>query len=111
MYGGAVGDFAPCIHVGSVVYLTDLGSVCLDLVSKAQCNIAYFPANGDVDCEPFIATLQGKGFSHSYTKRYEDQIHGFCAARGDWNKPDVMAAAEEVIAASIAFFNQCLEAK
>ena len=80
-------------------------------MSKSQCNIAYFPAQGDVDCEPFIATLHAKGLAHSYTKRYEDQIHGFCAARGDWNKPEVLAAAEEVITASVTFFGQCLEAK
>ena len=37
-------------------------------------------------------------------KRYDDQIHGFCAARGDWEKADVAAAATEAIGIMRDFF-------
>ncbi len=36
-----------------------------------------FPAGGDVDCVPIIDEIKKhKGCSGSFTKRYDDQVHG-----------------------------------
>ncbi|EDQ91101.1 uncharacterized protein MONBRDRAFT_24034 [Monosiga brevicollis MX1] len=61
-------------------------------VDKAQAPIRFYPANGDCDCEPFVESLKARGFDLSETKRYDDQIHGFCAARGEWDRPEAYAA-------------------
>jgi hypothetical protein len=37
-------------------------------------------------------------------KRYNDMVHGFCAARGDFQDPAVAAAVGEVIAMTAEFF-------
>ena len=38
-------------------------------------------------------------------KRFDDQTHGFCAARGDWSQPEVAAAATEAIGIIADFLN------
>ena len=78
------------------------------VVDKLQCNMSFFPAQGDVDCEPFVASLKARGLDKSETKRYEDQVHGFLAARGDWVQASVKEAADEVVARTIALFEACL---
>jgi hypothetical protein len=51
-------------------------------------------------CRPFA--------SRCVYKRYDDQVHGFCAARGDWSQPEVAAAAGEAIGILADFFNKNL---
>lgn len=49
--------------------------------------------------------LASKAFADKCVyKRFEDQTHGFCAARGDWAQPDVAAAATEAIGMLSSFF-------
>ena len=79
-----------------------------EMLDKVQCNVLFFPAKDDVDCVPFVETLKSKGFEKSRTKRYDDQIHGFMAARGDWNKPEVKAAVEEVLTETLQLFKVVL---
>jgi hypothetical protein len=37
-------------------------------------------------------------------KRYEDQTHGFCAARGNWTRPEVAAGATDAVERLAQFF-------
>jgi hypothetical protein len=37
-------------------------------------------------------------------RRFDNQTHGFCAARGDWSQPGVAAAATEAISILAGFF-------
>lgn len=37
-------------------------------------------------------------------QRFDDQTHGFCAARGDWSQPSVAAAATKAIGILTDFF-------
>lgn len=81
------------------------------LAAAVQCPLALFPAKGDVpDAEEILEELKKKPFGDDCSlKRYDDQIHGFVAARGEWSKPEVKKAADEVVGSIIALFNKALK--
>ncbi|KAJ3099944.1 hypothetical protein HDU96_010503 [Phlyctochytrium bullatum] len=48
--------------------------------------VAFFPAKDDPDFTPHAEVLRKKPFGkHVVVKRFDDVIHGFCAARADFN--------------------------
>lgn len=55
-----------------------------------------------LDNKPFASTCK--------YQRFDDQVHGFMAARGDYSKPEVAAAAGKGIAILVEFFSACMPA-
>lgn len=81
----------------------------LEMAKKVQCPMVMCPAKGDVDCEPLLAELKKHPWGDKCThKRFDDQIHGFCAARGDWSDPQVCAAVEEVLSLTFELYDNTL---
>ena len=69
-----------------------------------QAPAIILPANGD-PMESVKAVFDKKPYGPKCVyRRFDDQTHGFCAARGDWTKPEVAAAASEAIGLLAAFF-------
>ncbi|KAK3249694.1 hypothetical protein CYMTET_40886 [Cymbomonas tetramitiformis] len=76
-----------------------------ELAENVMCPLIVLPAEGD-PMESVKEVLDTKPFaSKCVYKRFDDQIHGFVAARGDWTKPEVAAAAGEAIGLLANFFN------
>ncbi|KXZ55628.1 hypothetical protein GPECTOR_2g1178 [Gonium pectorale] len=69
-----------------------------ELAQKLAVPVVLLPAKGDAPLEPIQHILDKKPFgSKCVYQRFDDQIHGFVAARGDWSQPDVAAAAGRAI--------------
>lgn len=75
------------------------------LAEAATSPVCILPAKGD-PMEDAQAVLQGKPFADKCLfRRFDDQEHGFMAARGEWEKPEVAKAAGEGIKLLVQFFN------
>jgi hypothetical protein len=62
-------------------------------------------------CVQARAALQAGPFSDSCVHAaYDDQVHGFLTARGEWSDPKVAAAATEALALIIKFLRTNLSA-
>ncbi|GIL52735.1 hypothetical protein Vafri_8489 [Volvox africanus] len=69
-----------------------------ELAEKVSCPVVLLPAKGDASYEVFQKTLGSRPYgSKCVYQRFDDQTHGFVAARGDWSKPDVAEAAGKAI--------------
>ena len=81
----------------------------LDMVKQVQCPIVFCPAHGDVDCKPFVDELQSRPFGDQVKEvRFEDEIHGFCAARGDWAKKEAADDVSKVMGMAFDLFDKNL---
>jgi len=75
-----------------------------------QCPVILLPAKGD-EVSVARAALQAGPFSDSCVHAaYDDQVHGFLTARGEWSDPKVAAAATEALALIIKFLRTNLSA-
>lgn len=76
----------------------------------AQVPVCMLPAEGDV-VDDAKAVLDAKPFADKCVlQRFDDQVHGFLAARGDYSKPEVAAAAGKGIQILCSFFTSCMVA-
>eukprot|EP00899_Mesostigma_viride_P008483 jgi/Mesvir1/17636/Mv08858-RA.1 len=78
-----------------------------DKVEVAKCPMLFMPAGDDPSTDDLKVILDKKPFGHQCAyRRFDDQTHGFCAARGDWTNPAIKHAADEAINEMIKFFKQ-----
>lgn len=76
----------------------------------AQAPVCMLPAEGD-EIDTAKEVLDTKPFSEKCVyQRFDDQVHGFLAARGDYSKPEVAAAAGRGIQILTTFLNSCMPA-
>lgn len=76
----------------------------------AQVPVCMLPAEGDV-IDDAKAVLEAKPFANKCVfQRFDDQVHGFLGARGDYSKPEVAAAAGKGIEILSSFFCSCIAA-
>ncbi|EFJ49549.1 hypothetical protein VOLCADRAFT_89871 [Volvox carteri f. nagariensis] len=69
-----------------------------DLAEKVACPVILLPAKGDASYEVFQKALGSRPYGNKCVyQRFDDQVHGFVAARGDWSDPAVAAAAGKAI--------------
>ncbi|KAF5832399.1 hypothetical protein DUNSADRAFT_11731 [Dunaliella salina] len=80
-----------------------------DLATKAQCPVALLPAKGD-PMESLKEVLDTKPFASSCLyHRFDNQQHGFIAARGDWSKPEVSSEASKAVGMLAQFMQKNLK--
>ncbi|KAG2501606.1 hypothetical protein HYH03_000111 [Edaphochlamys debaryana] len=78
-----------------------------ELAEKVQVPVILLPAQGDASTDPIKAVLDKRPYGKLCVyQRFDDQIHGFVAARGDWTKPEVAAAAGQAIKLFTDFFKK-----
>ncbi|PNW72164.1 hypothetical protein CHLRE_16g679750v5 [Chlamydomonas reinhardtii] len=81
----------------------------LDYTEKVQCPVVLLPAQGDADTAPIKKILDRRPYgSKCVYQRFDDQTHGFVAARGDWTKPEVAAAAGKAIGIMADFLKHAM---
>mmetsp|Transcript_9051 Transcript_9051/g.22219 ORF Transcript_9051/g.22219 Transcript_9051/m.22219 type:complete len:110 (+) Transcript_9051:642-971(+) len=78
-----------------------------ELASNIKCPALVCPSKDDPPFEDIKKVLDEKPFGkhcsyHNFTK----QIHGFCAARGDWTDKDVMADAKKALEMMVEFYSK-----
>ncbi|KAJ6638609.1 putative AIM2 family protein C30D10.14 [Pseudolycoriella hygida] len=66
------------------------------------------PTRNDLDMMPFYEVLQAKFGSNCGHRRFDDMIHGFAGARGNFSDPLVQQRVNEVISTLGAFFDRNL---
>jgi dienelactone hydrolase len=80
-----------------------------EFAAAAKAPACILPAEGDTDLAKAKAEFGKKPFADKCVyRRFDDQVHGFLAARGDYSKPEVADAAGEGIAILVDFFNKCI---
>ncbi|KAJ1907333.1 hypothetical protein LPJ81_000815 [Coemansia sp. IMI 209127] len=71
--------------------------------------ILLLPTKDEADFTEFFAIAKAKPFGEaSYHERFDNQIHGFCAARGDFSKPEVIGDVNKAIQLTAGFFKKTL---
>lgn len=66
--------------------------------------VAILPAGGD-PMEDAREILSAKPFADKCLfRRFDDQVHGWMAARGEWEKPQVAAAAGQAVELLVEFY-------
>lgn len=69
-----------------------------ELASTLPCPVILLPAKGDADVAKVKGVMDATPYGPKCVyQRFDDQVHGFVAARGDWDKPEVAAAATQAI--------------
>lgn len=97
-----------------------LGSACchpaffgkeIEFSQAAESPVCILAAEGD-PMEDAKAVLEAKPFAEQcFFRRFDDQVHGFMAARGDYSDPTVAAAVGQGIQCLVDFFNKCIPAE
>jgi len=82
------------------------GEDYLGIVEKTQAPLFFIQAKNDPDARPLAEAVEknepfGAG---SEVRTFYDQLHGFCAARGDWSQPKIKRAAHHAVSIAIGFF-------
>jgi dienelactone hydrolase len=78
------------------------------LVGPVQVPLISCSAQGD-PLETIQAAMEGKACASACVyRRYDTMIHGFCGARGDFSKPEVVAAVTEVLQLLSEFYSKNL---
>ncbi|KAJ1665431.1 hypothetical protein IW140_003401 [Coemansia sp. RSA 1813] len=71
--------------------------------------ILLLPTKDEADFTEFFAIAKAKPFGEaSYQERFNNQTHGFCAARGDFSKPEVVSDVNKAIQLTVGFFKKTL---
>ncbi|KAJ2507776.1 hypothetical protein GGI11_005898 [Coemansia sp. RSA 2049] len=71
--------------------------------------ILLLPTKDEPDFTESFAIAKAKPFGEtSYMERFDNQIHGFCAARGDFSKPEVSGDVNKAIQMTVGFFKRTL---
>jgi len=66
------------------------------------------PAKDDIDMAEFYQILQTKFGDNCGHRRFDDMVHGFAGARGNFSDPVIQERVEEVITTLAAFFDRNL---
>jgi dienelactone hydrolase len=75
------------------------------LAPGLQCPLMLLQCGNDPPLQPLVDLLDGTPLApHNILRTYHDQLHGFCAGRGDWTDPTVAAAAKAVTLTTVEFF-------
>lgn len=81
-----------------------------EYAQAAQVPVCLLPAEADV-IDDAKEVLDAKPFgSKCVYQRFDDQVHGFLGARGDYSKPEVAAAAGKAIEILSNFLSSCMAA-
>ncbi|PVU90242.1 hypothetical protein BB561_004954 [Smittium simulii] len=76
---------------------------------NAQCPMVLLPSKDDRCFKEDYAILQTRPFGkHCVHKRYDDMIHGWCAARGEWADSHIASQANDAFSTVITAFNQMI---
>lgn len=79
---------------------------------KAGAPVLALPSKDEPDMTEYMNVLAKKPFgSQCKHVRFEDQSHGFCAARGDYKDELNAKRANEAIRLTADFFNECFKSK
>ncbi|KAJ2393442.1 hypothetical protein H4S02_000195 [Coemansia sp. RSA 2611] len=77
---------------------------------QAQGPVLLLTSKDDQELNEEFAVVKAKPFGQlSYQERYNDRIHGFCGARGDFSDPDVVRDVNRVIQLTAGFFRESLK--
>mmetsp|Transcript_22750 Transcript_22750/g.58288 ORF Transcript_22750/g.58288 Transcript_22750/m.58288 type:complete len:251 (-) Transcript_22750:320-1072(-) len=99
---GAIGAAHPSFGL-----LPDKGAAA---AAAAQCPVILLPTKDD-DVSATKPVLEAGPFASSFVHRaFDDQVHGFLCARGEWGDPKVAAAATEAIRMIVEFLKANLSA-
>ncbi|GLC70592.1 hypothetical protein PLESTF_001012100 [Pleodorina starrii] len=80
-----------------------------ELADKVACPVILLPAKGDAPTDVFQKKLESRPYgSKCVYQRFDDQTHGFVAARGDWSKPEVAEAAGKAIHLMTHFLKEAM---
>ncbi|GIM08494.1 hypothetical protein Vretimale_12510 [Volvox reticuliferus] len=80
-----------------------------ELAEKVACPVVLLPAKGDASYDVFQKALGSRPYgSKCVYQRFDDQTHGFVAARGDWSKAEVAEAAGKAIHLMTHFLKDAL---
>jgi len=75
-----------------------------ETLRNLKCPIYYAPAAKDMAADAVKKILDEKDFAKKCVYHTFDTMeHGFCAARGDWTKPDIRKNAELAMSELISF--------
>jgi dienelactone hydrolase len=76
----------------------------------ARVPVCVLAADGD-PMESVKEVLDAKPFADKcFYRRFDGQVHGFMAARGDFEKPEVAKAAADGVQCLADFFSACMPA-
>eukprot|EP00055_Hartaetosiga_balthica_P018687 m.135158 g.135158 ORF g.135158 m.135158 type:complete len:245 (+) comp9854_c0_seq1:43-777(+) len=83
--------------------------ITLEMAKAVVAPMVLCPAKGDIDCVPLIESMKEKEFGEKcLTKRFDNMIHGFCAARGNWDDETVANAVKEALDLAFNLFNSTI---
>ncbi|KAJ2358304.1 hypothetical protein IWW50_001367 [Coemansia erecta] len=76
---------------------------------QAQGPVLLLTSKDDPELNDEFALVKAKPFGKlSYQERFNDRIHGFCAARGDFADPEVARDVNRVVQLTAGFFKESL---
>ncbi|PWA03607.1 hypothetical protein BB558_000296 [Smittium angustum] len=79
---------------------------------KAQFPVVLLPAKTDRDFSEDFAVISAKPFGNlCYHQRFDDMVHGFCSARGDWTDALNSKRANEAFSISVSTFYKVLKSQ
>jgi len=77
----------------------------IEEADRVNCPVILLPSRDEINLLPFRnKVLEKHGAGKAKHLRFDNMNHGFCAARGDFSKPDVRNAVDEVIRLLAEFF-------
>lgn len=80
-----------------------------DLLRQIEVPVMLLPSGTDPPLDPLIeAAKSTRVFEKCIFHCFKDEIHGFCAARGDWDVPSTKIAVHSVFEKTIDFFTNNL---
>uniref|UniRef100_A0A7S3ZCA9 Dienelactone hydrolase domain-containing protein n=2 Tax=Lotharella globosa TaxID=91324 RepID=A0A7S3ZCA9_9EUKA len=78
-----------------------------EMASKIKCPAMVCPSKDDPPYDDMKKALDGKPFAkHCVYHNFTEQIHGFCAARGDWTKKETKADVDKALDMAVEFFGK-----
>ena len=91
--------FAACGGIHAAMVTEELISPGL------QCPLMLLQCGNDPPLQPLVDLLADTPLAPMNVLRtYHDQLHGFCAGRGDWTDPTIAAAAKAATLTTVEFF-------
>ncbi|PWA03556.1 hypothetical protein BB558_000240 [Smittium angustum] len=77
---------------------------------NAQCPMVLLPSMNERDFTEDFAVISAKPFgSLCYHQRFDDMIHGWCAARGEWADAHIASRANEAFSIVVSNFRKILK--
>ncbi|KAJ2559232.1 hypothetical protein EV175_000429 [Coemansia sp. RSA 1933] len=103
----ALAESGPCAVKSSVLIHPSM--LEKEDFEEAAGPVLLLPTKDEPDFSEFFAIAKAKPFGDvSYHERFENQIHGFCAARGDFANPEVVGDVNKAIKLTVDFLKKTL---